>query len=358
MKRHPSLADLARDHHHALVLAQQLKRDAPERLTAALPEDDEALAAFVRERFASELDPHFEIEERVWLPRCDAEGGDLAAQAATVREHHAALRAAVAELGSASDLRDRLDAFARLLEEHVRFEDRTWFPAIERVLAAWSGMPTLHVTAPEPIVRLSPDELAALRDATVSHYDERAAQFWEGTKDHDVSQNVDALLRHLGDGSHDILDLGCGPGRDLATFAARGHRPIGLEAARAFVTMARAYAGVEVWHQDLLELDLPAARFDGIFANAVLFHVPSQELTRVLADLHATLREGGTLFCSNPRGPDVEQQNGLRWGCYLTLETWRRYLVATGFIELEHYYRPPGRPRAEQPWLATVWRKG
>ncbi|MEQ9319105.1 MAG: class I SAM-dependent methyltransferase [Polyangiaceae bacterium] len=213
------------------------------------------------------------------------------------------------------------------------------------------------MTRPDPIVPLSPEQLASLRDDTVSHYEQHAARFWEGTKDHDVSQNVEALLRHLGDGHHDILDVGCGPGRDLATFVAMGHRPVGLEAAPAFVAMAREHAAVEVWHQDLLALDLPAERFDGVFANAVLFHVPSQELPRVLDELHATLRPGGVLFCSNPRGPDVEQQNGLRYGCYLRLETWRRYMTAAGFTELEHYYRPPGRPRDEQPWLATVWRR-
>ena len=213
------------------------------------------------------------------------------------------------------------------------------------------------MTAPAPLVKLSPAEIAELRAATVSHYEQHAERFWEGTKDHDVSQNVEALLRHLGEGSHEILDVGCGPGRDLATFVARGHRPVGLEAASAFVDMARAHAGVPVWHQDLLALDLPPARFDGVFANAVLFHVPSQELSRVLADLHTTLRPGGVLFCSNPRGPDIEQRNGLRYGCYLTAETWRRYVMSAGFTELEHYYRPQGRPRSEQPWLATVGRR-
>ena len=32
-------------------------------------------------------------------------------------------------------------------------------------------------------------------------------------------------------------------------------------------------------------------------------------------------------------------------------------VTAAGFVELGHYYRPAGRPRAQQPWLATVWRK-
>ncbi len=210
---------------------------------------------------------------------------------------------------------------------------------------------------PRPLLRLAPEELFALSRSTLSHYQENAEDFREGTKDHDVSQNVEALLRHLpGPAPQRILDLGCGPGRDLATFLEHGHAPVGLDGAAAFVEMARTATGCDVWHQDFFALELPVERFDGIFANAVLFHVPTQELGRVLEDLRRTLVPEGVLFCSNPRGPDIEQRQGLRFGSYLTLETWHRYVSAAGFELLEHYYRPPGRPRQEQPWLATVWR--
>lgn len=212
-------------------------------------------------------------------------------------------------------------------------------------------------TSPAPLVELSPEELSFLSHSTVLHYEQNAEDFREGTKDHDVSQNVDALLRHLpGPSPQRILDLGCGPGRDLATFVARGHTPVGLDGAPAFVAMARAATGCEVWHQDFLALDLPGKRFDGIFANAVLFHVPTQALGRVLAELRRSLVTGGVLFCSNPRGPDIERQQELRYGSYLTLETWSRFVTAAGFELIEHYFRPPGLPRSEQPWLATVWR--
>jgi SAM-dependent methyltransferase len=121
--------------------------------------------------------------------------------------------------------------------------------------------------------------------------------------------------------------------------------------------MARRHAGCEVLHQDFLALDLPAAHFDGIFANASLFHVPSQELPRILSELRAALRAGGVLFSSNPHGQNQEGWQGRRYGSYLDLDTWRALVVAAGFVELEHYYRPPGLPRAQQPWLATLWRK-
>jgi len=122
------------------------------------------------------------------------------------------------------------------------------------------------------------------------------------------------------------------------------------------VEMARAYSGCEVLQQDFLKLKLPAGRFDGVFANAALFHVPGQELPRVLRELHATLKPRGVLFSSNPRGNNEEGWNQQRYGAYWDLEAWRRYVEAAGFVELTHYYRPAGLPRERQPWLATVWR--
>ncbi len=202
-------------------------------------------------------------------------------------------------------------------------------------------------------------DLRRLSAQTLAHYDQRAAQFWEGTRDHDVRQNIDALLRHItGAAPFRILDFGCGPGRDIAAFRALGHEPVGLDGSREFAAMARAHTGCEVWHQDFLALDLPASHFDGIFANASLFHVPREALSRVLQELHATLKPLGVLFASNPRGNNEEGFNGSRYGVYHDLEAWRAFLQAAGFTELEHYYRPPGLPREQQPWLATVWRKG
>lgn len=205
------------------------------------------------------------------------------------------------------------------------------------------------------------DELEALSARTVAYYDAGAVAFEAGTRDHDVSQNraalLDAIERAPSGGSLTLLDLGCGPGRDLAYFRALGHEAVGLDASWQFVEMAREATGCEVLHQSFLELALPPARFDGVFANASLFHVPTQELPRVLRALAETLRPRGVLFSSNPRGPDTEGVSGGRYGAFHSLETWRRYVTAAGFTELSHYYRPEGKPRAEQPWLATVWRR-
>ncbi|NYT59251.1 class I SAM-dependent methyltransferase [Alcaligenaceae bacterium] len=201
------------------------------------------------------------------------------------------------------------------------------------------------------------DTLQRITELTLAHYNDSADSFRAGTSSHDVSQNITALLRHIeGTPPFTILDLGCGPGRDLKTFSALGHHAIGLDGSERFVEMARADTDCEVWHQNFLDLQLPIDYFDGIFANAVLFHVPLQVLPQVLERLRATLKPRGVLFSSNPRGRNQEGWNGDRYGSYHDLAQWQALMRTAGFSELEHYYRPDGLPREQQPWLASVWR--
>lgn len=205
---------------------------------------------------------------------------------------------------------------------------------------------------------LAPKDLAKTSSVTLGHYDQRAEIFWRDTRDHDVSQNIDALLQSLiGSAPFRVLDFGCGPGRDLITFKELGQEAIGLDGSERFVAMAREHSGCEVWCQDFLKLDLPAEYFDGIFANASLFHVPSQELPRVMRELYATLKPDGVLFSSNPRGDNQEGWSGERYGCYYDWPRWKELVTAAGFSEVRHYYRPTGLPCEQQPWLASVWRK-
>jgi SAM-dependent methyltransferase len=202
------------------------------------------------------------------------------------------------------------------------------------------------------------EDLAKTSALTLDHYNRRAEAFWEGTRDHDVSQNIAALLKFIeGRPPFTILDFGCGPGRDLKVLSELGHVAVGLEGAARFAAMARNHSGCEVWEQDFLKLDLPDGHFDGVFANAALFHVPSQALPRVLGELHASLKPGGVLFSSNPRGQNQEGWDNGRYGVYHDLDAWRGYVTAAGFVELAHYYRPEGLPFDQQPWLASLWRR-
>src|SRR5438445_3601322 len=104
-----------------------------------------------------------------------------------------------------------------------------------------------------PCMKLQSSDLDKISALTLEDYNRRAEDFRDGTRDHDVSQNIAALLSHIeAEPPFTILDFGCGPGRDLKTFTGLGHLAIGLEGAARFVEMARTESGCDVWQQDFL----------------------------------------------------------------------------------------------------------
>lgn len=200
-------------------------------------------------------------------------------------------------------------------------------------------------------------ETKILTKKTIEHYETDPLGFWRGTFDHDVSQNYQALLGHLEHSNcQTLLDLGCGPGRDLKYFKQLGHHVIGLDGCESFCQMARDYSGCEVLQQDFIEINLKENYFNGIFANASLFHVPKINLPEVLAVLQRSLKQNGILFSSNPRG-DGESINGSRYANLMELNEYQTIVEMCGFELIDHYYRPQSVPLENRPWLACVFKK-
>ena len=195
-----------------------------------------------------------------------------------------------------------------------------------------------------------PQEPNTITELTLRHYNQRAEAFWKATRDHDVSQNMAAMLRYIqGEPPFTLLDFGCGPGRDLKVFADSGHVAIGLEGAPRFVEMARQHSGCDVWLQDFLTLHSPKDFFDGIFANATLFHVPSGDCWRACFGNCARLSSRKAFSSVRYRAAMMRKAGAMGATAYFTLPkaggAMRR---EAGFVEIEHYYRPAGLPREEQ----------
>jgi SAM-dependent methyltransferase len=192
---------------------------------------------------------------------------------------------------------------------------------------------------------------------TIAEYQSTAASFREGTWDHDVSQNRQALIAAMPRNPGRILDFGCGPGRDIVAFQAEGHEAIGLDATPAFVEMAKQAGNGEVWQQNFLNLDLPDQFFDGIFANASLIHVPQAEMLRVLKDLYRSLVPQGAIVMSLARGAGegyADRLTGQRYTSFWEYDTMAPIVEQAGFTIAHHYYRPPGLPQPMQSWVAIV----
>src|ERR1700678_2113433 len=68
-------------------------------------------------------------------------------------------------------------------------------------------------------MKLNAQGLKEIVNLTLEHYNRRAEEFWAGTRDHDVSQNIAAMLQYIeAEPRFTILDLGCAPGRHLNVF--------------------------------------------------------------------------------------------------------------------------------------------
>ena len=164
---------------------------------------------------------------------------------------------------------------------------------------------------------------------TLGHYNEHAERFWQGTRDHDVSQNRDALLQSLdGPGPFRILDFGCGPGRDLKTFRDLGHEAIGLDGAERFVELACEYSGCAVWCQDFLKLDLPQEYFDGGVCQRSRFMCEPRAAARTARALDG-VENGGCSSAQSSRWKTRKDGNGERYGCK-RLARWRELVTAAG----------------------------
>lgn len=122
MKRSPELRSLSSEHHGALVLAVKARK-------AAASGDVSAFWEHLRERFAIELEPHFQAEERSLLPALERAGED-ALVARTLAEHRE-MRECLAGTADAANLM----RFADLLERHVRFEERELFEVAQQRLS-------------------------------------------------------------------------------------------------------------------------------------------------------------------------------------------------------------------------------
>lgn len=93
-----------------------------------------------------------------------------------------------------------------------------------------------------------------------------------------------------------VLDYGCGAGEEMAWLRGRGFRVEGVEGTLEFLLAARRRCpGVRILHARFERVPLPPARYDGIWCNAALIHVPPPELARQLEKLKTALRPGGLL---------------------------------------------------------------
>ncbi len=134
------------------------------------------------------------------------------------------------------------------------------------------------------------------KETTLHYYDEDPDRYIRTALQADMSETRSRFTKHL-PAHAQILDFGCGSGRDTKAFLEEGFQVEAIDGSEELCKKASAYTGIQVKQMlfnDLNETD----KYDGIWANATLLHLPKAELKDVLKKLEKALKPNGILFAS------------------------------------------------------------
>jgi len=157
-------------------------------------------------------------------------------------------------------------------------------------------------------------------DATISTYDNMAPGFAAATWEIYLESAMDSFAAHLLPGAR-ILDLGCGPGRDVAHFHRRGFQAAGADLSSGMLQEARRRIDGILIQCDMRRLPVADASLDGIWLCASLLHLPRFQAFDALLEVRRVMHPGAPLFVSVQRGEG---------------ETWK----TRGGPRLFAYYQP------------------
>ena len=141
----------------------------------------------------------------------------------------------------------------------------------------------------------------------MNYYDQNSKQFIKSTFKLDLSDFYTRFEKHLKPNAK-ILDLGCGPGRDLKYFS-KQYTAVGLEPSSILAEYARTHSNCIV-HETTIQEFKSEEKFDGVWACASLLHLRKSELPSVFKILSNLLLKNGIIYCSFKYGDFEGERNG------------------------------------------------
>jgi iron-sulfur cluster repair protein YtfE (RIC family) len=133
MKRHIALQPLTRDHHQGLILAQMIKKGAPQ--YRGMPADPEGKTEYTLSFYKTDLSKHFKEEEEILFPFVKAKDESLDLLIDEIISEHRKIETLVNSLKTKNNSEQILDELGKLLESHIRKEERNLFTEIEKILS-------------------------------------------------------------------------------------------------------------------------------------------------------------------------------------------------------------------------------
>lgn len=189
---------------------------------------------------------------------------------------------------------------------------------------------------------------------SIDYYNKYANVYFENTVDLDMSEIMAPFIRLLPDNA-EVLDLGCGSGRDTLYMEEAGFYVTALDGSEEMCKLAEIYTDKEVLNITFDELDFDEV-FDGIWACASLVHVEEQQIDQIMEKVINALKPGGVLYMSFYHGDD----EGYRGGRYIheyTKASLRELIARHGRIETLDMWKSEDVRNEDKTWINVLVRR-
>ena len=190
------------------------------------------------------------------------------------------------------------------------------------------------------------------KNITVDYYTVNANDYILSTENADMSVQYDIFEKYLKIGDK-ILEIGFGGGRDFIYFSKK-YIICGIDITANFVSIMQA-KGYDVHLQSAENFHFDTI-FDGVWANASLLHVKSEDLHDVFVNIYNHLKTGGVLYCSFKYG-EFEGERNSRYFTDMNEKRLSDILAGIDFEVCEKMITHDVRPDRDDVWLNVVLKK-
>ncbi|MCD4746141.1 MAG: class I SAM-dependent methyltransferase [Bacteroidales bacterium] len=203
-------------------------------------------------------------------------------------------------------------------------------------------------------------------DITIRSYDNYAQEYSDNiAKLAPIEKLVEFcnLLVH----NAEILDLGCGSGRDSKIFIEKGYNVTGIDLADNLLKIAKAQVPKAVFSKmDIrkLKLGFNDDQFNGIWASASLLHIPKNDIPETLKGLRCILKKDGIMYISLKEGIGEKYEPDLRYGtdafkfwAYFTFNEAKLLIEKAGFKIIKAEINYSDSTYTTNPWIEFFCKK-